>query len=134
MSQIVLDEHLGDTEVLEPLRGWISTVRITDLAPDETVKDDRLLQFLCRQKQPTFVTLDAGFFHKHLCDRRYCLISCVIPHQQQHRIPGLLRQLFRLPEFKTKAVRMGSVVRLSGDQVEYWRLGERTRYVSRLPS
>lgn len=133
MSQIVLDEHLGDSEVLESLRRWISAVKIIDLAPDETLKDDRLLQFLRRQKQPTFVTLDAGFFHKNLCDRRYCLIYFVIFHQQQNRIPGLLRQLFRLPEFKTKAVRMGSVVRVSGDQVEFWRLGERTRHVFRFP-
>jgi hypothetical protein len=133
MSQIVLDEHLGDSEVLESLRRWISAVKIIDLVPDETLKDDRLLQFLRRQKQPTFVTLDAGFFHKNLCDRRYCLIYCVVLHQQQNSIPGLLRQLFRLPEFKTKAVRMGSVVRVSGDQVEFWRLGERTRHIFRFP-
>ena len=71
MSQIVLDEHVGRTEVLEPLWKWITAAKIEDLAPDETLKDDRILQILRNQKQPTFVTLDAGFFHKRRCDRRY---------------------------------------------------------------
>ncbi len=72
MSQIVLDEHLGRTEVLKPLWKWITAAKIEDLAPDETLKDDRILQILRNQKQPTFVTLDAGFFQKRRCDRRYC--------------------------------------------------------------
>lgn len=127
MSQIVLDEHLGDTEVLEPLRRWITAVKIEELAPDETLKDDRLLQMLRRQKQPTFVTLDAGFFHKNRCDRRYCLVYFVVPHQQQHRIPGLLRQLFHLPEFKTKTARMGKVACVNEGRVEFWQVGKEKR-------
>ena len=66
MSQIVLDEHLGHSEVLEPLRQWISAAKIEDLVPDEMLKDDRILQILGSQKQPTFVTLDAGFFRMRL--------------------------------------------------------------------
>jgi len=58
MSQIVLDEHLGYTEVLEPLRKWITAAKIEDLAPDETLKDDRILQILRNYKQPTFLTLE----------------------------------------------------------------------------
>lgn len=41
MSQIVLDEHLGRTEVLKPLWKWITAAKIENLAPDETLKDDR---------------------------------------------------------------------------------------------
>jgi len=66
MSQIVLDEHLGHSEVLEPLRQWISAAKIEDLVPDEMLKDDRILQILGSQKQPTFVTLDADFFRMRL--------------------------------------------------------------------
>lgn len=76
MSQIVLNEHLGRTEVLTSLQRWITTVKIEDLAPAETLKDDRILRILRTQRQPTFVTLDADFFHKRLCDRRYCPPSC----------------------------------------------------------
>jgi hypothetical protein len=131
MSQIVLDEHLGRTEVLTPLRRWITTVKIEDLAPDETLKDDRILQILCRQRQPTFVTLDADFFHKRLCDRRYCLIYFVVPRQQQRRIPLLLRQLLRLREFSTKAARMGKVVRIQERTIEFWQVGIRTQQLVR---
>ena len=123
MSQLVLDEHLGRAEVLEPLRKWMTVTKIEDLAADETLKDDRILQLLRQRKQPTFVTLDDDFFHKRLCDRRYCLIYCVVPRQQQHRIPVLLRRLFRLPEFSTKAVRMGKVIRVHEKDIEFWQVG-----------
>jgi hypothetical protein len=33
MSQILVDEHLGRTEVLEPLQRWITAQKIEDLAP-----------------------------------------------------------------------------------------------------
>jgi hypothetical protein len=131
MSQIVLDEHLGRTEVLEPLRKWITAVKIEDLVPDETLKDDRILQTLRNRKQPTFVTLDAGFFHKRRCDHRYCLIYAVVPRQQQNRIPPLLRQLLRLPELKTKTVRMGKVVRVSEKMIEFWQVGDDKRHIRR---
>ena len=133
MSQIVLDEHLGRTEVLEPLRKWITVTKIEDLAADETLKDERILQILCKRRQATLVTLDADFFHKRLCDRRYCLIYCVVPHQQQRRIPVILRRLFRLPEFSTKAARMGKVVRVHEQDIEFWQVGvekrQHTRFV-----
>jgi hypothetical protein len=133
MSQILMDEHLSRTEVLEPLQQWTTAQKIEDLAPNETFKDDRILQVLRRQKQPTFVTLDAGFYHRKYCDRRYCLIYFVLPHQEQHRLPGLLRQLFRLPEFKTKAARMGKVVRVSRKRVEFWQAGDEKKRVAGWP-
>ena len=133
MSQIVLDEHLGRTEVLTPLQRWMTTVKIEDLAPAETLKDDRILQILRQQRQPTFVTLDADFFHKRLCDRRYCLLYFVVPRQQQRRIPLLLRRVLRLAEFSTKAVRMGKVVRVQDQTIEFWQVGVRTQHLVRLP-
>jgi len=81
MSQLVLDEHLSREEVLEPLRSWRSVQKIEDLTPHETLKDDRILQILRRQQQPTFVTLDGGFFRRKYCDSRYCLLYFVIPRQ-----------------------------------------------------
>ena len=123
MSQLVLDEHLGRTEVLAPLQKWITATKIEDLAGDEILKDDRILQLLCQRKHPTFVTLDDDFFHRRLCDRRYCLIYCVVPRQQQHRIPVMLRRVFRLPEFSTKAARMGKVIRVHEQDIDFWQVG-----------
>ncbi len=132
MSQVILDEHLGNTEVLEPLRKWVTATKIEELAPDETLKDDRILQILRKQKQPTFITLDASFFHKRRCDRSYCLIYFVVPRQQQSRIPALLRQVLRLSIFKTKAARMGKVVRVSEGKIEFWQVGNEKKSIVRL--
>ncbi len=109
--------------MLEPLQRWITVTKIEDLVPEEALKDDRILQLLRQRKQPTFITLDDDFFYKRLCDRWYCLIYCVVPRQQQHRIPALLRRLFRLPEFSTKAVRMGKVIRVREKDIEFWQVG-----------
>jgi len=131
MSQILVDEHLSRTEVLAPLRTWITAQKIEDLAPDETLKDERILQLLRSQKQSTLVTLDAGFYHKRHRDRRYCLIYFALPHLEQSRLPGLLRQLFRLPEFKTKAACMGKVVQVSDEKIEFWQVRDEKRHTVR---
>ncbi len=124
MSHLVLDEHLSREEVLEPLRSWRSIQKIEDLVPHEILKDDRILQILRRQQQPTFITLDGGFFFRRHCDPRYCLLYFMIPRQQQFHLPDLLRRLFRLSAFKTKAARMGKIVRISNERVEFWQVGE----------
>ena len=100
--------------------------------PNETLKDNRILQILRKQKQPTFVTLDAGFFPKRRCDQRYCLIYFVVPRQQQNRIPALLRQVLRLSIFKTKADRMGKVVRVREGKVEFWQASNEKKSIVRL--
>lgn len=74
-------------------------------------------------RQPTFVTIDMGFWNAGLRDAHYCILCFPLPSDEQHAIPGLLRQLFRLPEFATKAARMGKVARISQAQIDYWQTG-----------
>ncbi len=124
MSQIVLDEHLGVHEVREPLQRWISAQKIENIIPGEILKDERILQVLRQLKQPTFVTLDSGFYHRRHRDGRYCLLYFVLPRAEQSRLPDLLRQLLRLPEFKTRAVRMGKVARVNRESAEFWQVGD----------
>ncbi len=124
MSQIILDEHLGVREVLTPLQRWITVRKIEDFIPADILKDQRVLQLLGQLKQPTFVTLDAGFCHRRYRDRRYCLLYFVLPQAEQRRLPDLLRRLFRLPEFKSRTVRMGKVARVNHERVEFWQVGE----------
>jgi len=124
MSQIIVDEQLGITEVLLPLRRWITAQKIESLRPFEVIKDDRVLQILWEFKRPTFVTIDSGFYDKHHCDKRYCLIYFVLTPLEQNQLPDLLRRLLRLPEFKTRTVRMGKVVRVSKTGVRYWQLSD----------
>jgi len=61
MSQIIVDEQLTYRLVVEPIRKWITARRIKELRPLQIIKDDRVLQILWGLKQPTFVTIDAGF-------------------------------------------------------------------------
>ena len=44
---------------------------------------------------------------------------------QQQFLPSLLRTLFRRPEFRTRAARMGKVARISTTTIEYWELPAR---------
>jgi hypothetical protein len=124
VSQIVLDDQLFDLEVLVPLARWITVQRLRDLRPGEVIKDDRVPQLLRQLRQPTFVTIDMGFWDKTLRDPRYCLLCFPLSNDEQFRLPELLRRLFQLPEFHTKAARMGKVVRVGTLQIDYWQPGE----------
>ena len=124
MSQIIFDEQLNWRLVLEPVRRWITAQKIEDMRPYETIKDDRVLQILWGLKQPTLVTIDAGFYDKRNRDKRYCILYFALTTRQQGQIPNLLRRLLRLPEFRTKAARMGKVARVKQAAVTYWQLDD----------
>ena len=124
MSQIILDDQLFDLEVLIPLARWITVQRLRDLRPGEVIKDDRVPVLLRQLRQPTFVTIDMGFWNAGLRDARYCIICFPLRNDEQYKLPGLLRRLLRLPEFRTKAVRMGKVARVSSTHIEYWQFGD----------
>jgi len=124
MSQIILDDQLFDLEVLIPLARWITVQRLRDLRPGEVIKDDRVPVLLRQLRQPTFVTIDMGFWDAGLRDTRYCILCFPLRNNEQYKLPRLLRRLLRLPEFRTKAVRMGKVARVSPTRIEYWQLGD----------
>jgi len=123
MSQIILDDQLFDLEVLIPIARWITVQRLRDLRPGEVIKDDRVPVLLRQLRQPTFVTIDRGFWDRKLRDARYCVICFSLRNDEQHKLPELLRRLLRLPEFHTQAARMGKVARVGSPHVEYWQLG-----------
>jgi len=124
MSQIILDEQLNWRLVLEPMRRWITAQKIEDMRPYETIKDDRVPQILWGLRQPTFVTIDVGFYDKRNRDKRYCILYFALTTHQQGQIPDLLCRLLRLPEFRTKAARMGKVAQVKQTVVTYWQLGD----------
>jgi hypothetical protein len=124
MSQIILDDQLFDLEVLVPIARWITVQRLRDLRPGEVIKDDRVPGLLRQLRQPTFVTIDMGFWNRGLRDARYCILCFPLRNEKQYELPGLLRRLLRLPEFRTKAARMGKVAQVSPTHVEYWQLGD----------
>ena len=124
MGQIILDEQIFDTEVLIPLTQWITAQRLRNLRPDQVIKDERVPTILRELRQPTFVTIDMGFWNGRLRDARYCILCFPLRSDEQREIPSLLRHLLRLPEFATKAARMGKVARISQSHIDYWQLGD----------
>ena len=124
MSQIILDDQLFDLEVLIPLARWITVQRLRDLRPTEVIKDDRVPVILRQLRQPTFLTIDMGFWGPELRDPRYCILCFPLRNDEQYEIPGLLRSLLRMAEFSTKSARMGKLARVSLSHIEFWQFGD----------
>ena len=124
MSQIILDDQLFDLEVLVPIARWITVQRLRDLRPGEVIKDDRVPVLLRQLRQPTFVTIDMGFWNRGQRDARHCILCFPLRNEKQCELPGLLRRLLRLPEFRTKRARMGKVAQVRPTHIEYWQLGD----------
>jgi hypothetical protein len=124
MSQIILDDQLFDLEVLLPIARWTTVSRLRDLRPTEVIKDERVPVLLRQLRQPTFVTIDLGFWRKEWRDAKYCLLCFALRNDEQHRLPGLLRALLKLPEFHSKATRVGKVARISFSRIDCWRLDD----------
>ncbi len=123
MSQIILDDQLFDVEVLIPVARWITVQRLRDLRPGEVIKDERVPELLHELRQPTFVTIDLGFWDRGLRDKRYCILCFALRNDEQHKLPDMLREVLRLPEFHTKGERMGKLARVSTIEIQYWEWG-----------
>jgi hypothetical protein len=57
----------------------------------------------------------------------------VSPSEQAPEIAPLLRRLFRLPAFQTRAARMGKIVRVSAGRVTYYQARDAQTYALPLP-
>jgi hypothetical protein len=133
VTQIIVDEHIDPEIALAPIQSWTTAERIIDLYPGQVIKDDRFPHLLYALKQPTFVTIDAGFWDKNLCHPGYCIIYFALRDEQQDQIPHLLRRLFQLDAFRTKANRMGKVGRVRSTHVDYWQWGDEEKHTLLMP-
>src|ERR1700722_7396011 len=124
MSALVLDDQL-DLEELLPGLTWIGWKRLQDLRPGQQILDDRVPALLLDLKQPTFVTIDHGFWGQEFCHRRYCILYFALSTGQQRELPNPLRRLFQTKEFRTRSARMGKVARIRRGTVTYWEDGEK---------
>ena len=129
MSQFILDEQIDVDLVLIPIQRWATAQRITDLRPDERILDDRIPTLLVTLNEPTFITIDFDFWDAEWLNPNYCVLFFALRKDQQSMIPGLLRTLLRKREFATRASRMGKVVRISKDGIEYLQFRNRERKV-----
>ena len=120
---LVLDEQLLGRNLEARLRRWHrgSVVFITELRPGTVIKDDAIPVLLREQRRPTFLTINEhDFWRRVAIDERFCVVCFALSDSRAGEIPDLLRAVFRLPEFRTKARRMGSVLRVTREQVSYY--------------
>jgi hypothetical protein len=125
---LVLDEQLLGRNLEAALGRWYrGPVRfITDLRPRTVIKDDAIPVLLRQQQHATFLTInEPDFWHKVSIDARFCVICFALPDSRAREIPSLLRAVFRLPSFRTKARRMGKVLRVAHRTVSYYTYRER---------
>ena len=129
MSQFVLDDQLHPEEVRDSIARWSTARFLRDFRPDEVIKDERVPDILRTLRTPSLVTIDDWFWSRTRRDRRYCILYFALRKDEQANIPLLLRRLLRLPEFRTRAARMGKVARVSLDHVTWWQMGDENRYI-----
>jgi hypothetical protein len=119
---IVLDEQLLGRNLEHEIGAWYrGAVRfVTELRPASPV-------LLGRQRQPTFVTIDErDFWQKIAIAPGFCVVCFAFSDSQAKAIPPLLRQLLRHPAFRTKAQRMGRVIRVTNTSISYYTWNDRT--------
>jgi len=133
---IVLDEQLQGLGLEEALARWYrgAIFVIKQLRPGTVIKDEAIPSLLRRLKQPTFVTLNAvDFWRRVPADHAYGIVCMELTAAQAHTIPDRLRQLFRFPEFRTKKARMGKVVLVRSQRLQYYRIHEQYLHFLRWP-
>ena len=125
---LVLDEQLLGRGLESALARWYRgpILFITDLRPGTVIKDDAIPLLLRQQHQPTFITInETDFWQKVTVDAHFCVVCFALPDSRADEIPGLLRALFRLTTFQTKARRMGKILRMTHTAVSYYTYRER---------
>ena len=133
---IVLDERLRGLGLEEAVVRWYrGTVCVVNtLRPGMVIKDEAIPSLLRRLKQPTFVTINSiDFWRRVPADNAYCIVCLELSTGQANAIPTQLRQLFRLAEFKAKKARMGKVVLVRQQRLQYYRTHEKPVYVLKWP-
>ncbi len=125
---IILDEQLLEHDIEANISKWYGgAVRfVTELRPNTIIKDDAIPQLLRQQNQATFITInEKDFWRKVAISEQFCVVCLTLLDSRTHEIPELLRGLFRLSEFKTKANRMGKVIRVTDNETSYYTFNDK---------
>ena len=128
---IVVDENLHSKQLMTMIDAWYrgQVVSVTSLRPSTIIKDDAIPGLLLTVNQPTFITInDSDFWQKVIPHPAYCVATFPFPKERVKDVPDLLRLVLQHPELKTKALRMGKVLRLTDVYITFY---EADRHVRR---
>lgn len=115
---IILDHNIPENQV-QQLRLWKIPLRQIGFEVGRPEWDDQqeILRYLHTTKQATFFTRDLGFFRRRLCHPNYCIVVLTVPVAET---AAYIRRLLRNPRFKSRARRVGKVVKLSSGKILMW--------------
>jgi len=123
---IVLDENIFGQIVIDRLGVWYKgkLTSVNKLRADTVVKDDAIPTILRTVKQPTFLTTNiSDFWRKMPAHGAYCMICFDLSNEQIIEIPRLLRGVLRFKQFETKASRMGKILCVRHNHIDYYEVG-----------
>lgn len=121
---IVLDEQIGSPALAEEIAKWYPgrVAILKDLRTQSVVKDDATATLLRTVPSPTFVTINVRHFWRVVrAESQFSVIAMDLSLNQVDEVSGWLRKCLSLPEFKTKAKRMGIVALLRPTRIEFYR-------------
>lgn len=120
---IVLDEQILGHGIEDAVARWYpgAVLFVLDLRPGTIIKDEAIPTLLARESEPTFVTINVSDFWQRVpVTGRFCVVCCAVPDAEAGPISSLPRRLLSHPDFKTKAQRMGKVVRVTAAGATYY--------------
>jgi hypothetical protein len=121
---IVLDENLNYPILATRIAAWYPgrVAILTELRPKTTIKDDAVSGLLRTVPYPTFVTINVKDFWRVIrAEAQFAVVCIELPIDRAEQVSEWLRRYLSLPEFKTKAGRMGIVALLRPTRIEFYR-------------
>src|SRR5258706_11925329 len=118
----LIDENFPETQ-RRPLRGKrVRVKQIGDEIGRQGMPDDEIIPLLHGLDRPTFFTLDQDFYDRRLCHAKYCLVHLDV---DESVVAAYAHRVLRHRKFKSKAERMGLVIRVFVSGLTFWRIGEK---------
>ena len=110
---IVLDDQISNRFIASRIERWYpgAVASIRDSRPHGQILDPEIPTLLRKLRQPTFVTINyRDFFNRQFLHADYSIVCLRLEQIEAERVPDLLRGVLRLPEYRTKARRMGKII------------------------
>jgi len=118
MNRQVLDENMR-RETYEALSCRMSFDKVGVGFGQSGWSDERIRSEL-HGSGKTFHTLDEGYYRPDNCHATYCLVYYDVPRGE---VADYIWRFLRHPAFNTHAKRLGKVVKVTSQRIEYWEVG-----------
>ena len=127
MSRHVLDE-LFDESVFRQLKAQRLAIDKVGVGFGRTGwLDEHILQALHGSRK-TFHTRDQGFYHRSLSHNSYCIAYYDVSLAE---MAVYTRRFLRHPQFNTHSKRLGKVIKITTQRIEFWQVERSTKSIIR---